>query len=206
MPRVKVQRKSTAIDMTAMCDVAFLLLTFFILTAKPRTEDPVPVDIPASSITQPIPDDNVLMLTVAEQKVFFTVDGNDIRKQTLNQMGDKYGIKFTVEEQTKFSGTPIFGVPMNQLKQFLQLDAAQKKEYKQPGIPNDTTANNELADWIREARKADVALHNKALRVSIKGDNKEEYPTIKKVIGILQRQEVNKFSLITTIRTAPKTN
>jgi biopolymer transport protein ExbD len=85
MPRVKVQRKSTAIDMTAMCDVAFLLLTFFILTAKPRTEDPVPVDIPASSITQPIPDDNVLMLTVAEQKVFFTVDGNDIRKQTLNK-------------------------------------------------------------------------------------------------------------------------
>ena len=206
MPRVKVQRKSTSIDMTAMCDVAFLLLTFFILTAKPRTEDPVPVDIPASSITQPIPDDNVLLLTVAEKKVFFTVDGNDIRKQTLNQMGDKYGVKFTPEEQTKFSGTPIFGVPMNQLKQFLQLDAAQKKEYKQPGIPNDTTANNELADWIREARKADVALHNKALRISIKGDNKEEYPTIKKVIGILQKQEINKFSLITTIRAAPKTN
>jgi biopolymer transport protein ExbD len=42
MPRVKVARKSTATDMTAMCDVAFLLLTFFILTAKPKTPDPVP--------------------------------------------------------------------------------------------------------------------------------------------------------------------
>jgi biopolymer transport protein ExbD len=206
MPRVKVQRKSTAIDMTAMCDVAFLLLTFFILTAKPRTEDPVPVDIPASSITQPIPDDNVLMLTVAEQKVFFTVDGNDIRKQTLKQMGEKYNITFTPEEQTKFSGTPIFGVPMNQLKSFLALDAGQKKEYKQPGIPADTTANNELADWIREARKADVSLHNKALRIAIKGDNKEEYPTIKKVIGILQKQRLDKFVLITTVRAATKTN
>jgi biopolymer transport protein ExbD len=206
MPRVKVQRKSTSIDMTAMCDVAFLLLTFFILTAKPRTEDPVPVDIPASSITQPIPDDNVLMLTVAEQKVFFTVDGNDIRKQTLKQMGEKYNIPFTPEEQTKFSGTPIFGVPMNQLKSFLALDAGQKKAYKQPGIPSDTTANNELADWIREARKADVALHNKALRIAIKGDNKEEYPTIKKVIGILGKQGLNKFVLITTIRAVPKTN
>jgi biopolymer transport protein ExbD len=189
--------------MTAMCDVAFLLLTFFILTAKPRTEDPVPVDIPASSIEQPIPDDNVL-IDCCRAKSVFSVDGNDIRKQTLNQMGDKYGVKFTVEEQTKFSGTPIFGVPILQLKQFLQLDAAQKKEYKQPGIPNDTTANNELADWIREARKADVALHNRALRISIKGDNKEEYPTIKKVIGILQKQKINKFSLITTIRTEPK--
>ncbi|RYU89476.1 biopolymer transporter ExbD [Mucilaginibacter terrigena] len=204
MPRVKVARKSTSIDMTAMCDVAFLLLTFFILTAKPRTEDPVPVDIPASSVTQPIPDDNVLMLTVSQQKVFFTVDGNDIRRQTLKQMSEKYGQPFTEEEYVKFSGTPIFGVPMNQLKAFLQLDAAQKKEYKQPGIPNDTTNNNELSDWIREARKADVALHNKALRISIKGDNKEEYPTIKKVIGILQKQKINKFSLITTIRAAPK--
>ncbi|MEO8795449.1 MAG: biopolymer transporter ExbD, partial [Daejeonella sp.] len=27
MPRIKIARKSTAIDMTAMCDVAFLLLT-----------------------------------------------------------------------------------------------------------------------------------------------------------------------------------
>jgi biopolymer transport protein ExbD len=204
MPRVKVQRKSTSIDMTAMCDVAFLLLTFFILTAKPRTEDPVPVDIPASSTEQPIPDDNVLMLTVSQQKVFFTVDGNDIRKQTLNQMGDKYGVKFTLEEQNKFSGTPVFGVPIKQLKGFLALDAAQKKDFKQSGIPNDTTGNNELSDWIREARKADVALHNKALRISIKGDNKEEYPTIKKVIGILQKQKIDKFSLITTIRSAPK--
>jgi biopolymer transport protein ExbD len=205
MPRVKVQRKSTSIDMTAMCDVAFLLLTFFILTAKPRTEDPVPVDIPASSITQPIPDDNVLMLTVTQQKVFFTVDGNDIRRQTLIQMSEKYGgPKFTAEELTKFSGTAIFGVPMKQLHYFLALDGPQKKQFKQPGIPNDTTANNELSDWIREARKADVALHNKALKISIKGDNKEEYPTIKKVIGILQRQKVDKFSLITTIRAVPK--
>jgi len=204
MPRVKVARKSTSIDMTAMCDVAFLLLTFFILTAKPRTEDPVPVDVPASSYMQPIPDDNVLLLTVAQKKVFFTVDGNDIRKQTLNQMGDKYGIKFTAEEQIKFSGTPIFGVPMSQLKGFLALDAGQKKEFKQVGIPMDTTSTNELSDWIREARKADVALHNKALRISIKGDNKEEYPTIKTLIGLLQKQGIDKFSLITTIRAVPK--
>ena len=95
---------------------------------------------------------------------------------------------------------------MNQLKGFLALDAAQKKAFKQPGIPSDTTANNELADWIREARKADVGLHNKALRIAIKGDNKEEDPTIKKVICILGKQKLNKFVLITTVRAATKTN
>jgi len=204
MARAKVSRKSTAIDMTAMCDVAFLLLTFFILTAKPRSEDPVPVDIPGSSIEMPIPDDNVLMLTVGQGKVFFGVDGNDIRKQTLIQMSEKYKIQFTPEEQTRFSGIPVFGVPIGSLKQFLALDATQRKDYKQPGIPHDTTANNELSDWIREARKADVALHNKALRISIKGDSKEEYPTIKKLISVLQKQKINKFNLITTIRAVPK--
>jgi biopolymer transport protein ExbD len=204
MPRVKVARKSTAIDMTAMCDVAFLLLTFFILTAKPRTEDPVPVDVPASSVEMPIPDDNVLLLTIGQGKVFFTVDGNDIRKQTLTQMGEKYNVPFTAAEKNLFAGIPVFGVPMNQMKSFLALDAEQRRAYKQPGIPVDTMATNELSDWIREARKADVALHNKSLRISIKGDSKEEYPTISKIIRVLERQKASKFSLITTIREVPK--
>ena len=33
MPRVKIKRKSTRIDMTAMSDVTVLLLTFFMLTS-----------------------------------------------------------------------------------------------------------------------------------------------------------------------------
>nr|WP_067056818.1 biopolymer transporter ExbD [Mucilaginibacter sp. L294] len=204
MPRVKVARKSTAIDMTAMCDVAFLLLTFFILTAKPRTEDPVPIDVPSSTAETPLPEENVLLLTVGQGKVYYTIEGTDIRKQTLEQMGEKYNIKFSPEQKQVFSGVPVLGVPMNQLQAFLNLDVDKRKAYKQPGIPNDTTANNELADWIRESRKAVASLHNKPLRISVKGDNKEEYPTIKKIIGILQRQKVNKFSLITSVKNAPK--
>ncbi|QHS55085.1 biopolymer transporter ExbD [Mucilaginibacter sp. 14171R-50] len=204
MPRVKVARKSTAIDMTAMCDVAFLLLTFFILTAKPRTEDPVPIDVPSSTAVTPLPEENVLLLTVGKGQVFYTVEGTDIRKQTLTQMGEKYNINFTPLQKQVFSSLPVFGVPIRQLPAFLDLDSDKRKAFKQPGIPNDTTANNELGDWIRESRKAVASLHNKPLRISIKGDNKEEYPTIKKIIGILQRQKVNKFSLITAVKDAPK--
>jgi biopolymer transport protein ExbD len=91
-----------------------------------------------------------------------------------------------------------------QLGGFLDLDAEGRKAFQQTGIPHDTTANNELSDWIREARRVDVSLHNRALRISIKGDNKEEYPTIKKLIGVLQKQKINKFSLITTIKTEAK--
>ena len=44
-------------------------------------------------------------------------------------------------------------------------------------------------------------LHQKELKVAIKGDAKEEYPTIKKVIDILQDQKINKFFLVTGLRT-----
>src|ERR1700760_2908202 len=102
MARIKIPRKSTAIDMTAMCDVAFLLLTFFILTAKLRTEDPLHVDIPASSITLLVPDDNIATLSVGKGKIFFGIEGTDIRKALLEEMGKKYNIPFTPEEYARF--------------------------------------------------------------------------------------------------------
>ncbi|GAA4924909.1 biopolymer transporter ExbD [Mucilaginibacter defluvii] len=203
MPKVKVARKSTSIDMTAMCDVAFLLLTFFILTAKPRIEDPVPVDVPGSVKDIKLPEENIAVITVGEKKAFFSVEGNDVRKAVLEQMGGLYNIQFTPQEMNKFAALPVFGVPIQSLKQFLALDVEQRQRYPQPGIPRDSVSD-ELFNWIRESRKAVKALHNQEMRVSIKGDSKEEYPTIKDVIAILQRQKVNKFSLITSLRGASK--
>ncbi|MEO3403847.1 biopolymer transporter ExbD [Mucilaginibacter sp. CAU 1740] len=198
MAKVKVPRKSTAIDMTAMCDVAFLLLTFFILTAKPRTEEPVPIDVPKSSIQQPVPDENFATISVGKDKAFFGIEGTDLRRATLTQMGEIYKTTFTPEEIKRFTTTASFGVPMNQLKQFLALSVEDQKKFTQPGIPRDSVSN-ELFNWIREARKATVALHQVQMRIAIKGDNKEAYPVIKDVINILQKQKVNKFSLITAV-------
>jgi biopolymer transport protein ExbD len=200
MARVKIPRKSTALDMTAMCDVAFLLLTFFILTAKLRVEDPLHVDIPASSITQIVPDDNIATITVGQGKVFFGVEGTDIRKSLLEEMGKKYNIPFTPEEINRFAVIPTFGVHMGSLKQFIALDEEQRKSFPQPGIQVDTTANNELVNWIHEARLVNANLHHKELRVAIKGNAPEEYPAYKKVVDVLQQQGVNKFSLITTLK------
>lgn len=200
MPRAKVKRKSTAIDMTAMCDVAFLLLTFFILTSKFKTEDPVPVDVPGSSATIKLPDD-VAMITIGENKVFFGVEGEAIRAQTLESVGEDYKIKFTPAEKQVFSTLTTIGVPIANMKQFLSLTPDQRREYKQPGIPTDSVSN-QLSNWILEARRSAKALNDKQLKISIKGDSNEEYPVIKNVIDILQKQKVNKFSLITTMRAA----
>lgn len=200
MPRVKIPRKSTAIDMTAMCDVAFLLLTFFILTAKPKAEDPVPVDTPGSVSEAPLPEKDLATLTVGKGKVFFGVEGFEIRKELLQQMGTKYNIGFTSTEIKNFSTMDNVGVPIQQLKQYLSLDPDKRKEVVQPGIPSDTTGTSELYNWIHEARIVTKNLDGQELRFTIKGDSKEEYPTLQRIIAIMQKQEVNKFSLITSLR------
>jgi len=201
MPRVKVGRKSTAIDMTAMCDVAFLLLTFFILSAKPKTQDPLPAEVPASIATFAIPETDFSTLTVAQGKVFFNVQGADVRVATLEQMGEKYNVTFTPEEKQTFAGIESFGVPMNILKQYLNLSSDDKSRFQQTGIPVDSTNTSELSEWVNNARKANVSLHGVDLQIAIKGDSKEQYPTIKKVISTLQKQQINKFNLITSLKT-----
>ncbi|ADY53505.1 outer membrane transport energization protein ExbD [Pseudopedobacter saltans DSM 12145] len=198
MPKVKIKRKSTLIDMTAMCDVASLLLTFFILTATARQPEPLPVDIPSSTVTIKLPDTDISTLTVGQGKVFFGVVGQDVRINMLQRIGEKYGIEFTEQEKLRFSLIESFGVPVANLKEFIAMSGNDRNKVQQPGIPRDST-NNELDQWILQARYATKELHNQDLRFSIKGDSKEEYPVIRDVIDILQSQKINKFSLITSL-------
>jgi len=209
MPRVKVARKSTAIDMTAMCDVAFLLLTFFILSAKPKVADPVKADTPASSAIIQIPETDFAIITVGQEngvdKVFYSIEGDDLRKGTLEAMSQTYKVAFTPDQINKFVKTENFGVPLAQLPQFLSMSQAEVTALKQPGLQVDTMETNELANWVLQSRKATAALHNKELKIAIKSDKQELYPVVEKIIKSLQKQKVNKFSLITSsLSTAPK--
>src|ERR1700710_47234 len=140
MSRIKVARKSTAIDMTAMCDVAFLLLTFFILTAKPITEDPAKAEVPSSSKDKLVPEDNLATITVGQSgKIFYSVTGADVRTEALKAMGEKYKMTFTPQEIAKFTNVEEFGVPINQMKSYLALSGTDQLKYPAPGIPADTT-------------------------------------------------------------------
>jgi len=199
MPRAKVQRKSTAIDMTAMCDVSFLLLTFFILTATARQPDPLDIKIPSSTYKIKVPDTDIGILSIGKGKVFYEIVGQDIKVATLDKMGTQYKITFTPEEKKRFGVLGSFGVPIESLKQFIAMDGEQRDKFakQSTGIPSDST-NNQLAEWILQTRQACAEVHNAPLRISIKGDAEEEYPTVKKIIDILQKQKVNKFSLITS--------
>ena len=115
-------------------------------------------------------------------------------------MAQKYNVTFTPEEKEKFALIENFGVPIENLKQIIEMKSSDRnKPCVQPGIPKDSL-NNQLADWIQYSRRAAIDSHNKELSIAIKGDAKEEYPQIKKVMDILQKQKVNSFNLVTGLR------
>lgn len=196
---VKTQKKATSIDMTAMCDVAFLLLTFFILTATAKVPEALPVDMPASTVQSKLPESNLATLTIGKGKVFFDLKGKEVRIQTLEKMAEKYGMEFTDENKKEFSLMEGIGVDIASLKSIIEMKSSERLKANQPGIPKDSL-DNQLADWLKVARQANIDINDKELEIAIKGDAKEEYPAIKKVMDILQDQGVNSFSLVTGLR------
>lgn len=202
MAKFKVKKQSTLVDMTAMCDVSFLLLTFFILTATARQPEPLPVDTPASTVQMKVPDTNIGIITVGgDGKMFFSVGGQQVRINMLNRIAEKYNLSFSEAEKERFALIDAFGVPVSRLKQLITMDNAERmsSNIQEAGIPADSV-DNQLKEWILAARYATKEVNDVEMRVAIKGDAKEQYPSIKKVIEILQDQKINKFSLLTNLR------
>ena len=199
MAKIKMKKKSTSTDMTAMCDVAFLLLTFFILTATAKVPEALPVDTPASTVQTKLPESDLATITIGKGKVFFDLKGREVRKRALQLMGDKYGVTFTQDEMDKFALMEGFGVPIQSLSQIIAMKSADRSKADQPGVPKDSL-DNQLKEWIYNSRIANIETNDKELQIAIKGDAKEEYPAIKKVMDILQDQKINSYSLVPGLR------
>jgi biopolymer transport protein ExbD len=206
MAKIKMKKKSASTDMTAMCDVAFLLLTFFILTATAKVPEALPVDTPSSTVQTKLPDSDLAIITIGKDKegvskVFFDIKGRDLRKETLAGMGTKLGVNFSEEDKEKFALMDDFGVPLANLKQIIDMKSSDRSKANQPGIPTDSL-NNQLKEWLLVSRRAAIDLSggNKELQIAIKGDAKEDYPQIKKIMDILQDQKINTFNLVTGMR------
>jgi len=194
MGKVKVHRTSPTLDMTPMVDLAFLLVTFFMLTATATPDEPVTVDTPSSNSEFKIPENNILLLTVSKEgKIFFSMDGKFHRQELLKKVGERYGVQFTDAEAARFGVMTSFGVPVGNLKEFLNLTPEKRKEVNQPGIPMDSL-NNQLKDWIVYARTT-----NPQLRIAIKGDSDANNMVIEKLMNTLVENKVNRFNLITNM-------
>lgn len=206
MARVKTSKKSTRIDMAAMCDIAFLLLTFFIMTSTARVPEPLEVMTPASTVQIKLPDTNLATITVGQGKAYFGAVGQDTRRLMLDKMADRYGLEFSEEETHRFSLIESFGVDIANLRELIGMSGADRmREGFQNGVPYDSL-NNQLGDWIQSAREANVEILNQKgerlrdLDIAIKGDAKEEYPHIKRIVDVLQGIGKNNFYLVTGLR------
>ena len=213
MPKVKMKRQNIRMDMTAMCDVAFLLLSFFILTTKFRPNEPLEVDIPASTAQIPIPEKDILLISVGNDgRVFFGVDDQNTRSAILDELAKRNNFQISAPMQKRFKLLDQFGVPLDQLPALLNLSQDDMAKYKQMGLrvnpkakvlggvpsPGDIdTAKNDLAELIVIARTL-----NDGLRIAVKADKSTEYKYIDDVIETLRKTNSNRFNLITSAKAA----
>lgn len=216
MAKIKKPKGTPSLDMTPMVDLAFLLVTFFMLTATSRVSEPVVVDTPSSVSDKLLPENVVLISVDKAGKAFYNINDPEVRIETLERMGAQYKINFTDEEKKRFSGMTSFGVPMSQLKAYIDMDDPQRMQVKSPGIPHDSL-DNQLRDWIMYGRiaAATKATQEKAkseelgrefkyepLRFAIKADGKTNYIAVKDIITVFTDMDIYRFNLITSLEDA----
>ena len=134
MPKVKVARKSTSIDMTAMCDVAFLLLSFFILTTKFKPSEVLKVTTPNSVSHTVAPENDVVLITMDKDgKIFLSVSDKNTseKKEIINTINTSKSLNLTDAQKNAFARANSFvGVPFSQLGGFLSTPPDDIKKLK----------------------------------------------------------------------------
>lgn len=188
-----------------MVDLAFLLVTFFMLTTQFRPDEAVVVDTPSSTSDLVAPESDILTLTIDKNKrVFVGIDKQPTKAAALQAIAARRGVTFTPTQIKQFSLMPNFGVPVEQLGSYLDKDTESRKALNKtlPGVPYDSL-NNQLIDWVLEARKANMQNFQKPLYMVIKGDAGADVPTVQKVIKELQEKNINRFNLVTSLEMKP---
>lgn len=206
MPSVKLPRKSTATDMTPFVDVAFLILSFFMLATKFKPPAPLEVTTPTSVSTEKLAENNALLVEFDKDgRVYLTANvknqqqDNGLKTALIQAVNSNRNLGLTDQEMQNFTKNSSIGSPFSQLKSVLDLPMDRRNSMKQAGIPVDST-NNELITWVAAAR---VAYVGHEIDFMIKGDNNAKYPSFKGVIDAFRKNQIYKYKLITDPESVP---
>ncbi len=99
------------------------------------------------------------------------------------------------------------------MKAYLDANEEGRKQLEKTsrGIPMDSL-NNQLGDWIVMGWRAAIndpdyvnkKKNGKEIRFAIKADGLVDYTFIKRVVEIFQQNNINRFSLVTTLEAEPE--
>jgi len=202
MPKVKIPRKSTTIDMTAMCDVAFLLLSFFILATKQKPPEAVTVQTPSSISTKVAKEEAIIITLNKDGKVFLMLGDKSHKDDILNNINTQRSLGLTPTELAKLKKLDFIGLPLNLIKGSLALTTPIEGD-KLPGIPCVDSSNNELVDWMRAVVSAYSGESLDNMNLLLKGDNLAKYPSFKNIKEAFKKNDVYKFKIVTNPEGVP---
>lgn len=204
MPKVKLPRKSTVVDMTAMCDVAFLLLTFFILATKQKPAEVLAVQTPSSISAKAAPDKSIMITMIADGRVFLTLGDETKKQDILEDINKVRGLGLTSAELNKWGKQEFIGLPLGQIKSYLN-STEPIQPAKMPGIPVQDSTNNEMIDWMRSVTNVYAGSDQNELQqmLLVKGDNEALYPMFKNIKLAFKKNEIYKFRIVTNGEAIP---
>jgi len=188
--------------MTAMCDVAFLLLSFFILATKTKPPEAVAVVTPTSVATKIAKEEAILVTLTKEGKVYLMLGDKAKKEAILEDINTTKALGLSPAELTKLRKMEFFGMPFNKMKGMLQL-AEPMEPKRMDGIPIGDSLNNELTDWIGAVVRSYAGENMENLNLLVKGDNESKYPSFKFIKDAFKRNDIFKFKIVTNPEGAP---
>ncbi|ASQ90989.1 biopolymer transporter ExbD [Prosthecochloris sp. GSB1] len=172
MAKVKSKRVGFRIDMTPMVDVAFLLLTFFMLTTKFRPPEPVQIDLPSSHAEQKVPESDILTVSVsADNRYYMGVSSQPVRARIFEQV---------IRPRLEIAGTG--GQALADSLEGFRLTESFPVE------------KNELSNFVTAARLA-----NQRLRPIVKADVEADFEAVNFVLKLFKESNILTFNLVTVL-------
>ena len=188
--------------MTAMCDVAFLLLSFFILATKQKPPEAVTVNNPSSVSTKVAKEEAILVTLTKEGKVYLMLGDKTHKEKILDDINTTKALGLNAGEMGKLKKLDFIGMPFNMLKGSLDLSSPIPSD-KMPGIPCGDSTNNELTDWMRSVVASYAGENLDNLNLLVKGDNLAKYPAFKNIKSSFKRNDIYKFKIVTNPEGVP---